>query len=70
MWIRYRYYSIRKMKSSANKHKISYKYCRSDRIHNIRKYNNERLSIKNLYLKEKFAQLGDQNKLLKLENDL
>lgn len=61
---------IKRIKSSANRWRTSYKYGGAVRLEDTRKYNNGRPSTKNLSLEEKFARLEAQNKLLKAENEL
>lgn len=61
---------IKRVKSSANRWRTSYKYGGAVRLEDTRKYNNGRPSTKNLSLEEKFTRLEAQNKLLKAENEL
>lgn len=61
---------IKRVKSSANRWRTSYKYGGATRLQDARKYNNGRPSTKNLSLEEKFARLEAQSKLLKAENEL
>lgn len=61
---------IKRVKSSANRWRTSYKNGGVTALKDTRTFNSGRPSTKNLSIEEKYARLEAQNKLLKAENEL
>jgi transposase len=61
---------MKRVKSSANRWRTSYKYSGAIALQDTRKFNSGRPTTKSLSIEEKYARLEAQNKLLKAENEL
>lgn len=61
---------MKRIKSSGNRWRSSYKYGGANGLQDTRKYNTGRPTTKNLSIEQKYARLEAQNKLLRAENEL